>query len=182
MGVNLTQFCERYEASIFSLEKLTPHQREKAAEAKRKMEQGQCRRVHITAPAGAGKTFVALDIMYDLLKNHSEKTVLFCVKNRPLALTVAKWMVRRIKREKKGHSGTALRRFHVLFQPFEQGPRTVEIVGGKIQPTTVQELLEFDMVVVDEAHHVWKDSVMKSQVGFRLLRSIARSTYRLAWH
>ena len=53
--VDRVRFATKYEASVLSLDKLTPHQRASLQ---------QCRAspyVHLAAPAGAGKTFVALN-------------------------------------------------------------------------------------------------------------------------
>ena len=66
---------------------LTPHQREKLAESWDK------ERVHVTAPAGAGKTFVALHFMQSVLADKSntdrDRTprVVFIARNPPLTIT-----------------------------------------------------------------------------------------------
>ena len=56
---------------------------------------------HIMAPAGAGKTFVALHFMLQKLQEDPRSHVLFSAVNQPLALFVAKWLVERVKGSRK---------------------------------------------------------------------------------
>jgi hypothetical protein len=188
VGVNLTQFCERYEAAIFGLDKLTPHQREKLAQAQDKIQQGF--NINITAPAGAGKTFVALHYMMQRLREKVDDKVLFCVKNEALALTVARWIIRRIGVD---HLGQVLPRFHLLFNPFEAGPRVISIRDNGTGRRSIETMLAatrsgaephvYDLVVVDEAHHVWKNPEDKRLVvrhinmknQFMLLSDVSQS-------
>ena len=58
IGVDHSHFAEIYESSILQLNKLTPHQRERL-DMVRQSETD----VHIQAPAGAGKTFVAVEFL-----------------------------------------------------------------------------------------------------------------------
>ena len=63
--VGLTAFAEMYEASILRLDKLTPHQEEKMRIGLKLIDDGKS--LHIKAPAGAGKTFVALHLILQKL-------------------------------------------------------------------------------------------------------------------
>lgn len=63
--------------STLKLDKLTPHQEDKLAECR------SARRVHIHAPAGAGKTFVALYLMLEALRDSKE--VVFVTSNRAVS-------------------------------------------------------------------------------------------------
>ena len=65
VSVDLTAFAEAYESSILRLDKLTPHQAEKLDEGLMLIDAG--RSLHIKAPAGAGKTFVALHLILQKL-------------------------------------------------------------------------------------------------------------------
>ena len=57
-----------YESSILQLDQLTPHQQEKMGDALDQLRHQERRIVHLKAPAGAGKTFVAQRIV-DLLND-----------------------------------------------------------------------------------------------------------------
>ena len=81
-----------YESCILCLDKLTPHQWEKLQECRE-----SDRSVHIKAPAGAGKTFIALHFMLELLDASRSATLLFAAKNLPLVALVARWIERRLK-------------------------------------------------------------------------------------
>ena len=85
VDIDASYFAERYEEAILTLNKLTPHQREKLQECL--TTEGS---FHITAPAGAGKTFVALHFMLQKLQEDPRSHVLFSAVNQPLALFVAK--------------------------------------------------------------------------------------------
>ena len=97
--VDKTAFAQEYENSILMLDRLTPHQEEKLL-----MCQGDVD-VHIQAPAGAGKTFVALHRMLEILKEwvYLEEGVpghiLFVARNAALCLFVAKWLSERLQKK-----------------------------------------------------------------------------------
>ena len=59
-----THFAEQYEQLVLELEELTPHQQQKLAES-----EGHPR-AHVRAAAGAGKTFLALHLMFKALSAH----------------------------------------------------------------------------------------------------------------
>ena len=71
--VDLTAFAKMYESSILRLDTLTPHQENKLGEALRLVDSR--RNLHVKAPAGAGKTFVAMQLI--LQKLREGKTVLY---------------------------------------------------------------------------------------------------------
>ena len=80
----------RYEESILALEELTLHQDEKLAdclEASTKVD------VHIKAPAGAGKTFVALHFMLKKLEDESVR-ILFVARSPALCFFIIKWLMK----------------------------------------------------------------------------------------
>ena len=58
-----SEFAEQHEAAALSMQSLTPHQAEKLEEC------GQHENVHLMAPAGAGKTYVALHQLLWLLRS-----------------------------------------------------------------------------------------------------------------
>ena len=87
-----TRFAETYESSILKLDVLTDHQERKLQE----IFLNESPRIHLRAPAGAGKTFVALHLMVKVLKKDRAK-VLFVAENPSLAYFVGLWLAQRIQ-------------------------------------------------------------------------------------
>lgn len=85
-----SEFAEQFESSALALEVLTPHQSDKLAECDRL--EGD---VHLRAPAGAGKTFVALHRALDVLRRSPSDSVLFVARNEALAYFAASWLGKR---------------------------------------------------------------------------------------
>jgi pentatricopeptide repeat protein len=104
--VDKTHFAEMYERSMLMLSSLTPHQAQKLKEC---LEPGALlpkKDVHIRAPAGCGKTFLALHLMLRAL--NAGVYVLFVAQNQALACFVAKWLVARTE------DAGILSKFHML--------------------------------------------------------------------
>jgi hypothetical protein len=151
---DFTQFAERYESSILQLEHLTPHQQDKIQVCMDFQND-----VHIKAPAGAGKTFVALHVMLELLKNDSGAQVLFVSRNKALPCFVAAWVAKRLVGASTRDD--VLQRIRLLFHPFASGPHGVQLEGGRLELVSpcmlapANDRHQFHLVVVDEAHHVY---------------------------
>jgi hypothetical protein len=69
--VDKTRVAEIYGEGLLSLSELTPHQEERLQHCRDK---GDCD-LHIQAPAGAGKTFIALHLMQELLLSDCSEDV-----------------------------------------------------------------------------------------------------------
>ena len=124
MHVDRTQFAEVYEEVILQLDKLTPHQTER-------LKQLSCDEdTHIRAAAGAGKTFVALNHLIEMLS--SGKRCLYVARNPALCYSVVKW-IRKRKPESELSNHFLSKHLMLLFEPMFEGPRIVEIVDGKIE-------------------------------------------------
>lgn len=188
-------FAEVYEASLLVLEQLTPHQRSVLGEAR------DAEHVLLEAPAGAGKTFVAMARMLEVLLHDvddsqtpqpepesalsgpkdglfssggakrerggergaggtssfhgSSGSVLFACSSPPLCYFVTRWVCKRVAdaptRER------VLSRLYLLYSPMDEGPRAVSLdpAASRIITTRVTSPPLFDLVVVDEAHHVY---------------------------
>ena len=101
--VNKTHFCESYEQQLLSISKLTRHQAEKYKEIK---ETGKLSTaVHLSSVAGAGKTFLAVELMIDTVKQNSSGQVLFVAPSASLSLHFLRWLGRRAAREKFDFKG-----------------------------------------------------------------------------
>eukprot|EP01050_Picozoa_sp_SAG11_P015346 SAG11_NODE_1981_length_3967_cov_4.093330_1_plen_844_part_10 len=158
VSVDKTHFATQYESGILRLTKLTKHQRDVLATERTSTN------LHIKAAAGAGKTFVALHYMLELLQGDSNSCVLFVAKNMALAFFVAKWLVLRTD-ESRGRR-KLLSRLHLLYEPIDDGPREVELVRHTMQTTPIVggALDQYDLVVVDEAHHIFSNNKMRTVV------------------
>ena len=178
-----TAFAERYEASLLMLEALTPHQTEKLEEANRHQH------VLLEAPAGGGKTFVAMARMLEILTRDDVDAargggcVVFACWSAPLCLFVCRWICKRIPSAEA--RTRALSRLFLVFAPMDAGPRAVSlealsafsatataspstssasthqlrIVTTPRMPSTPVELL-----VVDESHHIYARPELRATV------------------
>ena len=154
--VDRSQFALVYEDIILQLDKLTPHQTEKLSDVTASDQD-----VHIRAAAGAGKTFVALNLLVKDLEQ--ERQCLYVARNPALCYSVVKWVYKR---------KVSTRHLMLLFEPLEDGLRTVEIVNDRVVTSLVKNP-GFDLVVVDEAHHLYRDDKLRSLLE-RQIRASAR--------
>jgi hypothetical protein len=184
VSVDKTEFAKKYETSILRLNKLTPHQREALDSCS--TNDGD---LHITEAAGAGKTFVALHYMLEVLQGNKDARVLFVARNLPLAVFIVKWLVfREDESQWRVKSSPARRkllgRLHLLFVPMEDGPRAVTLARNTIKTKLIAALPNYDLVVVDEAHHICADeslwAVVDGYTGTRrlLLSDISQGSHR----
>ncbi|KAH8046239.1 hypothetical protein JL721_12446 [Aureococcus anophagefferens] len=142
-------FLECYANSMMRFTKLTRHQREKLGDVR------AARYALLLAPAGGGKTFVAIQRALEVL--HENRFVLFVSKNSALALFVVKWLV--------VASRTSARRVadsvRVLVAPFERGPLEIRVeeAGGRQRLAIGGSAAakRYGLAVVDEAHHLAGD-------------------------
>ena len=91
VSIDRSQFAAAYEGSVLSMDKLTSHQLEKMKECL------NADYVHLQAPAGAGKTFVALNRVLELLYEEKEARALFVARNAALCYFVIRWVCRRVR-------------------------------------------------------------------------------------
>ena len=108
---------ECYARIMMRFAKLTMHQREKLTEVR------GAKVAVLLAPAGGGKTFVAVQRVVQVLNEDPAATVLFVARNEALALFVCKWLVV-ASRKSAEH---IVKRVHVLVAPFSSGPRCVRV-------------------------------------------------------
>ena len=82
------------------------------------------------APAGAGKTFVGVCFLLELMSNDQEAVCLFVARNVALCHFVVRWMSTRLPNAMKRLQ--ILQRLRVLFDPLADGPRTVRVSGRRV--------------------------------------------------
>ena len=160
VSIDRSQFAAAYEGSVLSMDKLTSHQLEKMKECL------NADYVHLQAPAGAGKTFVALNRVLELLYEEKEARALFVARNAALCYFVIRWVCRRVRNTLQRL--LMLQRLDVLFEPFSMGPQAVQLERGRIQMVPRAARSHFDgqysLLVVDEAHHIYKDHGLRDAV------------------
>jgi superfamily II DNA or RNA helicase len=156
--VDRTLFAKAYETSVLALENLTPHQHDTLVRC-----QGE-QRVHIKAPAGAGKTYIAMHEMLLILKSSSGTHLLFVARNLALCLFVLRWLCARFSaRTEKQRK--MLSRIHVLFDPLEHGPRACALKADHIKILPNAPHVPYTIVVVDEAHHMYRDPSVRALIS-----------------
>eukprot|EP01048_Picozoa_sp_COSAG05_P012560 COSAG05_NODE_1267_length_5328_cov_2.245554_1_plen_1512_part_01 len=194
ISVDKSQFAEKYEHSILNLNELTPHQREKLAECTSALSGEGEIAVHIKAPAGAGKTFLALHFMQSVLQDSDKKQVLFIARNPPLVIFVAKWLAQRER--SSSARNRILKRLHVMSHPVDAGPHSVAISSRSghdcIETAPIAEeawehsqAAQYGLVVIDEAHHIFREELLRALVKpfvsaagrYMLLSDISQSHY-----
>ena len=172
--VDLSALAERYESSVLHLDKLTKHQQLKLLECKGHQS------VRVEAPAGGGKTFIALHEMLGVLRLESaveseNAAVLFVAPHEALAVSVASWIGTRVSKYARDET---LRRLWVLFLPFDQGVRRASLSDdGRIvfkQASADEKPKEFKMVVVDEGHHIYNNASLREAVESHVAPSTRR--------
>jgi alpha-tubulin suppressor-like RCC1 family protein len=136
-----SESARRFEAEAVRLDTLTPHQQAALAE----MDGARAPHLHLRAPAGAGKTFVALHRMLDALQPVRDATggdgaareckdgarVLFIARNEALALFAAGWLARRAHGGVQGRR-RLLSRLHLMHEPLHLGPCSLSLHRGRI--------------------------------------------------
>lgn len=172
-------FAAVYEASLLMLEQLTPHQRTVLAAV------STARHVLLEAPAGGGKTFVAMarilevllgapgsapigahDVATDEPSFAVEKTakVLFTCWSAPLCLFVCRWICKRVRDAVQRER--ALSRLFLLHDPMDEGPRAValDVSGTRLVTRPAVGAGPFELLVVDESHHVYSRPELRERV------------------
>jgi Cdc6-like AAA superfamily ATPase len=172
----LREICEE---GRLANDNLTPDQRKKLDEYYNKYNNGnKINNIHIHGPAGSGKTYLALDFITKEIKRNSDTKILFVCTKNGFAKFLARWILIRIintKEEDKSDDETKeddamkynpqyiLNCIHfctentgykahqgVLKQDSDDQP--VYLHFDQIQDT--DRVDEYNLIVVDEAHHI----------------------------
>lgn len=227
--VDHTRFAEGFEESMLKLDQLTLHQEAKigelldvlrvqsvdepahASSSGAALEPG----AHLKAPAGAGKTFVAMDVMLKhLLANRYVSTpvpILYVTRNVGLSYSVGAWMHKRMSAAGISHDEIAelLTNVHILSDaeeakemkevelrtsslhgtalavvaaqrfnkgplsgvmsptPFSKGVRKFQLNGSEdvLDLLPVTHAAPYRLIVVDEAHHIYRSPLRLAAVA-----------------
>ena len=137
---------------MLELDELTKHQQETLD----KCTAAGHSHLHLKAPAGAGKTFVAMHHVLRVLEKRADARALFVARNPALCYFIARWITAREKNPLRQLQ--LLGRLHVLYEPFADGVRAVQLKGGRLSMEQTSHETEYALMVVDESHHIYKDS------------------------
>lgn len=156
-------FTSIYPQILSQMDQLSPHQREKLHECE------AAERVHVTGPAGCGKTFIALHMVVDLIEAaemssgvlSKDSPILFVGKNQALCMFFVNWITQRLRKSKKTKEAkrlvsTYLRVLHT--SPFEDRVFALKFgtgSGNNIEQVSEVRSSEYSFLIVDEAHHIF---------------------------
>ena len=162
--VDKSRFFTLYEDSLQGLEGLTAHQMEKLEEMDGEKD------VHLSAPAGAGKTFVAMQrVLEGLGGPASDARVLYVAPSKPLLLFFLRWLAMRLTPQKEADGPSnfenfenALQRLFLLHHPYNRFILP-ELQQGRIilRPGTPEpEDSMFHLAVYDESHKIFGEDAV----------------------
>ncbi|CAE7775764.1 unnamed protein product, partial [Symbiodinium necroappetens] len=160
--VEKREFFDFYESTILSFTEFTPHQLEKLKE----MESANTD-LHLQAPAGAGKTFVAVQYMSRMMRVSPTSTLCYVAPNRALVFFVLRWLVLLAPSK----MSSILSKITVMHAPYK-GFWYPIVDGPRISLKPVKKP-EMSLLVIDEAHKVSAEqaSVWKLPAKQRLVLS-----------
>ncbi|CAJ1407420.1 unnamed protein product [Effrenium voratum] len=150
-----TEFFMMYEKSLQSFSRLTAHQREKL----REMEDHGYERLHLSAPAGAGKTFVALHYVLNTLTS-SSGYVVYVAPSKCLCLQFLTWLATRV-----GHGSKDARKVEamlgkvkVIHFPYDRLQTAGIDRASRITLKVGKDTLPSGMVlaIFDESHDIFR--------------------------
>ena len=158
VSVDRGAFLESYAEAVMRFTELTAHQKDKLADVRDAVVSV------LLAPAGSGKTFVAVQRMAEVLNSDPKAKVLFVARNTALALFACKWLVAASRATQR-----IVERVHVLVDPFLKGPRRVSVMidGARLRLALDPVLAGaegYRLIVVDEAHHLAGEPKLHEQL------------------
>ena len=123
--------------------------------------------VHLSAPAGAGKTFVAVQHVLEHLNTHPSARLLYVAPSESLGLHFIRWLSMRLASRTSAHRHHSepalvqsriqqvLSRITLLHSPFKDF-QLPSLDGNHILRRVAEPGAEqCDMVVYDESHHIF---------------------------
>ena len=145
-----TFFCEIFEKELLRFSKLTRHQHEKLGDVENLLNGGP---VHLSAPAGSGKTFIAVQCAYKKIKQSSEGVLSFVAPSIDLGLYFFQWLAQRFGEHMSVHD--LLSRVVLMQAPYESF-MTLHDEDGRLITKPSEGEPQFLLTIVDEAHDVFQ--------------------------
>ena len=181
LAVDQTVFFDQYAKSLLTLSELTNHQKQKLDELLN--HDGGLQDIHLSAPAGSGKTFLAVHYLLTKIKLGDQRQVLYIAPSRPLILHFIRWVIMNAASQLPSTSPEdLLKRFAFMQRPYEwhmsaslQGSRIV-LKEMRAQPKDA-----FLLAIFDEAHEMfnWNSELFEkvNAVQKMLLSDISQSSF-----
>ena len=157
LAVKKTLFFDQYATSLLTFSEMTPHQKERLEE----LSQFPDESVHLTAPAGSGKTFLALRFVLSKIKKLKETSsgakILYVSPSRPLIYHFVRWLLMHAKVTLHDILLVSfLERIVVMHQPYKKSlsvsvrDRRIILEELAVEPQDVA------LAIFDEAHEVFR--------------------------
>eukprot|EP00435_Cladocopium_sp_Y103_P044015 s563_g12.t1 len=148
--VDKTHFCKAFERELLNLSDLTDHQKQKLKDIKELMKHGD---VHLSSPAGSGKTFVAAQCALDKLRGSPDGKILFVAPSIGLGLYFVRWLAH--SSADYAQLDVLLKRMVLMQYPYKQF-LSLHVEGDRLRTTTLpHSKMQFLMTIIDEAHDVF---------------------------
>ena len=154
LAVENTVFFQQYAASLLTLSQLTDHQTEKLKQLSRYLHED----VHLSAPAGGGKTFLAIRHTINKLRLSSKGKILFISPNRPLCFHFVHWLIMHARFSlPKVSRNKLLQRLVLMHAPYDRITRAQIAADSYIVLEELKAMPE-DLVlaIFDEAHAIFR--------------------------
>ena len=177
LQVDKAQFFEMYEAFILKSCELTKHQEEKL----NRLETADGD-VHLSAPAGAGKTFVALQTVLNALMRSNNSLVVYAAPSFALSFFFIQWLATRLSlhyERQEAELRSMVSRLRLLLPPYKM-LLTAQLNDGIIETSPARdcnEINNIDLVVLDEAHQLFSTSAKHTEQLQQILSSRARKLF-----
>ena len=160
--VDASRFFELCEENLLTLQELTHHQKEKLRDISR------LANVHLSAPAGAGKTFVAVQRVLDVLDSGAH--VLYVAPTKELIHYFVYWIITRLgsRSDPEALSTSSIQgilsRMLVLHKPYEVF-LSVVLEDGSIDLQPAVDIRHFKLTVIDESHNIFRENESQGKLG-----------------
>ncbi|CAL1142936.1 unnamed protein product [Cladocopium goreaui] len=120
----------------------------------------------MSAPAGAGKTFVAVQCACNKITKSSEGLVLFVAPSISLGLYFFQWLAQRCAKDLS--LDNVLSRIVLMISPYESF-LSLHDEGGRLKPRCLSESrMQFILAIVDESHDVFRSTEYHSFFDYKV--------------
>ena len=179
LQVSKTEFFRHFEHAMMRRLALTEHQKQKLSD----MAELQDQDLHLSGPAGSGKTLVAVKHVLQILSANSDGWVLYIATSKALGLYFVTWMLTAMPRRDRAQMERLLCRIRVQFVEDRHTPDESILLIPKLGDKTVKLLPEPDtevpkgllLAVFDEAHITFTKAHCDAAMQSLLLSDLSQS-------
>eukprot|EP00438_Fugacium_kawagutii_P015118 Skav214609 [mRNA] locus=scaffold57:1007876:1009588:- [translate_table: standard] len=200
LAIHKTLFFEEYARSLLKFSELTEHQKEKLQEMINLPKEN----IHLTAPAGSGKTFVALRYviaMINELGSSSRGKILYVSPSRALIYHFIQWLLTHLQHKQKDVSNIDDTN-HLLDSLLVMHAPDITLMSVRVRDDAIMlkpclaDPGHFLLAVFDEAHETLrgngqvfeavspplKSFLFEAQSGQEVFSQFAVHTMKALWH